>query len=72
MDIQPQEAKAADPFASQRTEDNNPFTEEERRDDLADLGSSPPIVSGSPKQDRRMSKEWGKSSAFHSQATANT
>jgi hypothetical protein len=48
---------AEDPFASQRTADNNPFAE--KRDGVTELGSSPPIQSGSPKKDRRMSKEWG-------------
>jgi len=47
---------AEDPFAAQRTTDNNPFAE--KRDDVTELGSSPPIQSGSPKKDRRMSKEW--------------
>ena len=69
MDIEPQQSKGADPFAAQRTDDNNPFADGERRDEVADLGSSPPIVSGSPKQDRRMSKEWGKSGLFHWQAS---
>lgn len=45
-----------DPFAAQRTADNNPFAE--TRDGVTELGSSPPIQSGSPKKDRRMSKEW--------------
>ncbi|KAI9759746.1 MAG: hypothetical protein M4579_002131 [Chaenotheca gracillima] len=44
-----------DPFAAQRSDDNNPFTE--RSDSVGELGSSPPIA-GSPKRDRRMSKEW--------------
>jgi len=45
-----------DPFAAQRTNDNNPFGD--KQDGVPELGSSPPIQSGSPKQDRRMSKEW--------------
>jgi len=49
-------AASEDPFAAQRTNDNNPFGE--RGDNATELGSSPPIQSGSPKQDRRMSKEW--------------
>lgn len=71
MDIQTQEAKVADPFASQRTDDNNPFAEGEKRDDVTDLGSSPPI-SSSPKQDRRMSKEWGMPNHLCAQTFANT
>jgi hypothetical protein len=58
VDITRQPASAADdPFAAQRTADNNPFAE--AKDGVTELGSSPPIQSGSPKQDRRMSKEWG-------------
>jgi len=57
VDITRQPASAADdPFAAQRTADNNPFAE--AKDGVTELGSSPPIQSGSPKQDRRMSKEW--------------
>ena len=58
VDINRQTDNAAeDPFAAQRTADNNPFAE--KSDGVTELGSSPPIQSGSPKQDRRMSKEWG-------------
>lgn len=58
IDINRQTDNAAeDPFAAQRTADNNPFAE--KGDGATELGSSPPIQSGSPKQDRRMSKEWG-------------
>lgn len=71
MDIQTQEAKVADPFASQRTDGNDPFTEGEKRDDVTDLGSSPPI-SSSPKQDRRMSKEWGMPNHLCAMTFANT
>jgi hypothetical protein len=57
VDINRQTDNAAeDPFAAQRTTDN-PFVE--KGDGVTELGSSPPIQSGSPKQDRRMSKEWG-------------
>lgn len=55
--IRQADSAAEDPFAAQRTPDNNPFAE--KRDGVTELGSSPPIQSGSPKQDRRMSKEWG-------------
>jgi len=56
MNITRDGAAADDPFASQRTADNDPFAPKE--DVVGDLGTSPPIESGSPKQDRRMSKEW--------------
>ncbi len=61
MDIRQQDSRIVDPFASQRTDDNNPFAERVKNDGLTDLGSSPSVQFGSPKQDRRMSKEWGKS-----------
>jgi hypothetical protein len=54
------DSTADDPFAAQRTADNNPFAE--KSDGVAELGSSPPVQSGSPKQDRRLSKEWGRQS----------
>ncbi|MCJ1359766.1 MAG: hypothetical protein MMC33_009768 [Icmadophila ericetorum] len=44
-----------DPFAAQRTAENDPFAEQQK-DQLADLTQSPPLSPG--KQDRRMSKEW--------------
>ncbi|KAI9796922.1 MAG: hypothetical protein M1825_006286 [Sarcosagium campestre] len=46
---------SSDPFATQRTDDNNPFTE--NSDDLGALGASP-TSGGFPRQDRRESKEW--------------
>jgi len=49
-------AAVDDPFASQRTADNDPFAQ--KQDAAGDLGTSPQLESGSPKQDRRMSKEW--------------
>jgi len=50
-------AAVDDPFASQRTADNDPFAQ--KQDAVGDLGTSPQLESGSPKQDRSMSKEWG-------------
>ncbi|KAI9800296.1 MAG: hypothetical protein M1833_003410 [Piccolia ochrophora] len=44
-----------DPFAQQRTDDNNPFSE--RSDSVGDLGASP-TSGGFPRKDRRESKEW--------------
>jgi len=49
-------AAVDDPFASQRTADNDPFAQ--KQDAVGDLGTSPQLESGSPKQDRSMSKEW--------------
>lgn len=57
VQIKQTEAAGQDPFAAQRTGDNNPFSE--AKDSISDLGSSPPIQAGSSPQDRRMSKEWG-------------
>lgn len=58
---------AQDPFAGQRTENNDPFAESAEKTTEgnvstdADLGAEPPTnrTGGSPSQDRRMSKEWG-------------
>ncbi|KAI9781109.1 MAG: hypothetical protein M1835_004361 [Candelina submexicana] len=52
-----------DPFAAQRTADNDPFANQQGGNDtLGNLGSSPPAgspTSGGFPTDRRMSKEWG-------------
>jgi len=57
VQIQQNESASQDPFAGERTTENNPFSE--NKDSVSELGSSPPIQAGSPSQDRRMSKEWG-------------
>ncbi|KAH0547772.1 hypothetical protein FGG08_000029 [Glutinoglossum americanum] len=44
-----------DPFASQRSTDNDPFAERRGGDTLGVPGTSPGT---SPKRDRQMSKEW--------------
>ena len=61
-DIEPkptvsQSAEAVDPFAGQRTTDNNPFAETQKDTAIADGFDAQP---SSPRQDRRMSKEWGR------------
>jgi hypothetical protein len=55
VDIDRQQSNVVDHFAAQRTDDNNPFG---RQDNHAEMGTSS-TESGSPKGDRRMSKEWG-------------
>ena len=49
--------KANDPFAAQRTDDNNPF--KEQTDSAVGLAGFPAQIGLSPNRDRRESKEWG-------------
>jgi hypothetical protein len=48
-----------DPFANQRSADNDPFTGRRGGDTLGNLEPSPGSPGTSPKRDRRLSKEWG-------------
>lgn len=55
--------QSQDPFASQRTADNDPFSQ----DKLGALaGPDDMKMAGSPPRDRRMSKEWGESTTSKS------
>ncbi|KAI9679249.1 MAG: hypothetical protein M1817_005268 [Caeruleum heppii] len=47
---------STDPFAAQRTAENDPFAE--RSDSVGNLPASPTSPSSPPGRDRRMSKEW--------------
>ncbi|KAI9859537.1 MAG: hypothetical protein M1813_006679 [Trichoglossum hirsutum] len=47
-----------DPFANQRSADNDPFTGRRGGDTLGNLEPSPGSPGTSPKRDRRLSKEW--------------
>ncbi|MCJ1367502.1 hypothetical protein MMC16_006635 [Acarospora aff. strigata] len=47
-----------DPFAAQRTRDNDPFANQREDDTLPDLASSPSADPPQMPRDRRMSKEW--------------
>ncbi|KAI9731314.1 MAG: hypothetical protein M1834_005217 [Cirrosporium novae-zelandiae] len=49
-----EDTKNSDPFATHRTDDNNPFSSDDGKN-LRDLSSSPPSAG---KRDRRLSKEW--------------
>ncbi len=49
----------ADPFAAQRTPDNDPFANQHEGDTIPDLATSPSADSPPMPRDRRMSKEWG-------------
>lgn len=49
----------ADPFAAQRTSDNDPFANQREDETLPDLSTSPSADPNTMPRDRRMSKEWG-------------
>ena len=48
-----------DPFAAQRTTDNDPFASQRGEDGLHDSAASPPSSPTGMPRDRRISKEWG-------------
>ncbi|MCJ1236794.1 hypothetical protein MMC14_004776 [Varicellaria rhodocarpa] len=47
-----------DPFAAQRTTDNDPFSNQRGGDGIEDSATSPPNSPIGMSRDRRMSKEW--------------